>query len=413
VLPFAASMSFTDSDRNFYFDSHARIVTNEKGWRMSRANVFAREGSLYFEAKIVKGIPADTPAGLPDNGPQPHVRIGWARREAPLDAPVGFDGYSYAITDTRFDTMHRSRLGKFVAPDAEKRSKAKSNKKTAVSESAPEPAQQQPLEPIRMGDVIGLLITLPSLTLHRKVVAGTYNPAVDLHSNDPDPTLPAPDIIRDRFPVPYRGSTYFEHWEYSPTKPMTAYSDRAPTNKEAPHAHHSEPAMRCLPGSSIQVYRNGVKAGIAFENLLAFLPPASQPATGQGTAARQGFDDGELGYYPAMSVFSGGIAEMNFGPDFWCPPQDLELGRKGEDVAMGNTDDDGLMPPPPTEADVLRPRGIGERYKEQIAEDVLWDIVDEASFFAQDGGYNYVPEKDGVKGVAQAAASGNLKDDPL
>jgi COMPASS component BRE2 len=32
-------------------------------------------------------------------------------------------------------------------------------------------------------------------------------------------------------------------------------------------------------------------------------------------------------------------------------------------------------------------RGIGERYKEQVAEDIVWDIIDEVDFFVQDGGF--------------------------
>jgi len=34
---------------------------------------------------------------------------------------------------------------------------------------------------------------------------------------------------------------------------------------------------------------------------------------------------------------------------------------------------------------MLRP--VAERYKEQIAEDVVWDIIDEVDFFMQDGGF--------------------------
>jgi COMPASS component BRE2 len=37
-------------------------------------------------------------------------------------------------------------------------------------------------------------------------------------------------------------------------------------------------------------------------------------------------------------------------------------------------------------------RAIGERYKEQIAEDVVWDIIDEVDFFTQDGGWEYKGE---------------------
>jgi COMPASS component BRE2 len=92
-------MSHEDCDKWFHFDDSASIITNEKGWRMGRGNVVAREGRLYYEVKILRGIPKDGPA-MPtftetgQRSAQPHVRMGWARREAPLDAPVGFDGYS-------------------------------------------------------------------------------------------------------------------------------------------------------------------------------------------------------------------------------------------------------------------------------------------------------------------------------
>jgi COMPASS component BRE2 len=391
-------MSVEDSDRNIHFDPSTRIIANEKGWRLSRANVFAREGSLYYEVKILNGITEDPLDAPPGNAPQPHVRMGWARREAPLDAPVGFDGYSYAITDTRFDTMHRSRLGKFLPPKS--KSKAKSKKAQAITAQT----DSIPQEPLRTNDVVGLLITLPPLPLHRKVVAGTYNPAVDF-SSAPDPNAQPPDVIRDRIPVPYRGNNYFEYFEYQPLKQMTAYSDRSPMNTVRPHPNHDDAPLRSLPGSSIKVYRNGVFVGTAFEDLMAFLPPASTPAPSANV--RTGFDDGELGYYPAISLFTGGMAEMNFGPDFWHPPADLNLAAPttGQDVEMGNAESSSF-----TGEEVMRPRPICDRYKEQIAEDVVWDIIDEAAFFAQDGGYNYVPNGGMLHGDVAGFESGGLVD---
>jgi COMPASS component BRE2 len=384
-------MSVEDSDRNIHFDSTFRIVGNDKGWRMSRANVFAREGSLYYEVKIMKGIPQDSTADAePATSAHPHVRMGWARREAPLDAPVGFDGYSYGITDTRFDTMHRSRPGKFLPPSKSK-PKSKKQQQQQPQQSSPD----TPLEILRENDVIGLLITLPPLPLHRKVVAGTYNPAVDF-SYAPDPNAPPPDIIRDRIPLIYRGAAYFEQNEYQPTRTMIQYSDRAPSNivVDRPHPNHSESALRSLPGSSFVVYKNGIKAGTAFEGLLSFLPPASAPGNVQG--ARQGMDDGSLGYYPAVSVFSGGMAEVNLGPRFWCPPAELVLEGQDEplqDVEMTDADGPGASAGAAPEIEdeydlIMKPRAISARYFEQIAEDLVWDIVDEASFFALDGGYS-------------------------
>jgi len=176
---------------------------------------------------------------------------------------------------------------------------------------------------------------------------------------------------------------------------MAQYSDRAPVNDVRPHANHEDAPLRSLPGSSVKVYKNGELVGTAFEGLMAFLPPASAVAAAGG--GRQGLDDGALGYYPAVSVFVGGVAEVNFGPGFWCPPAELDLGKgPGEDAG--------------TEEGVMRPRGIWERYNEQIAEDVVWDLVDEAAFFVQDGGHNAAVG--GVVGsAASARGSGNLQDE--
>ena len=408
--PHYAKLSFEDADKWMHFTTNALITTNEKGWRMVRSNVCAREGTLYYEIKIHRGV---TPEG-PDptaNGPQPHVRFGWARREAPLDAPVGFDGYSYGITDIRFEPMHRSRPGKFFQP---KKTKSKTAKAAAV------PAPTITLAPedqhVKEGDVIGVELQLPSLNLHQKIVTGVYNPAVDTGDgfDDPahtlDPGAETIDIIRDRIPVPYKGNSYFEVLDHVSSKPMESYADRmtnlsslpnqiSTSNKDAikvpPNPNHELASLRTLPHSAIRVYKNGKLIGTAFENLLAFLPPASVPSKTMG--AREGFDDGMVGYFPAVSCFWGGIAEVNFGDGpqgFWAPPAHLAnhasapaaAAADGPDVQMADVGIDasgakkGWNP-----GRISRP--IGERYKEQIAEDVMWDIVDEADFFMQDGGY--------------------------
>ena len=108
--------------------------------------------------------------------------------------------------------------------------------------------------------------------------------------------------------------------------------------------------------------------------MLAFLPPSSKPPN--QTGAREGFDDGTLGYYPAISVFRGGAAEANFGPRFWFPPPDLAV---DEDTAMADSVD--VKVNPVTKKQIagqhsnLRP--MSERFNEQIAEDIVYDVVDE------------------------------------
>lgn len=411
--PHYARLSFEDADRYMHYTTNARITTNEKGWRMVRSNVCAREGTLYYEIKIHRGVPVEGPAEQAANGPQPHVRFGFARREAPLDAPVGFDGYSYGLSDIRFEPMHRSRPSKLF--HAKQKGKGKGAKAAAA---APTPLVLAPEDQnVKEGDVIGLELQLPSLTLHQKIVSGVYNPAVDIGDGfdqpptylEPGAEMP-PDIIRDRIPVPYKGNSYFEILDHVPTRPMETYTDRQ-TNlanlsapipgsaaskdqlKAPPNPNHEHPSLRTLPHSALRIYKNGKLVGTAFENLLAFLPPASAPSKTMG--AREGFDDGMVGYFPAVSCFWGGIAEVNFGDGkegFWAPPAHLAHTRQHStappgDVAMtgvysGFDASDAKQGWSPGR----RCRPIGERYKEQVAEDVVWDVIDEVDFFMQDGG---------------------------
>ncbi|EKG20683.1 Concanavalin A-like lectin/glucanase [Macrophomina phaseolina MS6] len=391
--PFAPRLSFEDSDKWIHFDDSATVFTNERGWRMSRANVVAREGRYYYEVKIIRGVPSQGPPVTrgQEGNPQPHVRMGWARREAPLDAPTGFDGYSYGIKDIGFETMHKSRPGKLYNPAT------KGSKKPKPPPGKPQ-VEYIEEDHIREGDVIGLEIVLPSISLHRKVVEGIYNPAVDISDGFEDPVEGAHDIIRDRIAVPFKGNNWFEVNEYQPTKPMESYADRGTFNSVTPSPNHSEVPLRSLPHSAIRVYRNGKPVGTAFEGLMAFLPPASSPVPSSNPLVRAGLDDGMLGYFPAVAAFCGGIAQVNFGPDFWCPPPGLE------DVDMGGSD--GVSP----EGRKLRP--IGDRYKEQIAEDIVWDIIDDVGFYVANPGDDQNSSRTGaIKPPPTARGIANLKED--
>ncbi|KAG5914033.1 hypothetical protein E4U42_000724 [Claviceps africana] len=364
--PFGPRISFEDAATSVYFDKTGRGVTTDKGFRMARANVAVREGRWYWECKITHGVrEAKEPGAKPEMGR--HVRMGWARREASLDAPVGFDAYSYGIRDVAGEKVFMSRPKDFF------------------------PAG----EGVREGDVIGLEIQLPSESLHRKIMSGAYNPAIDASDDDdgtgpPSSVVEAANIVRDRVPIRFKSHTYFEKIEYHTTKeledlmnPSTAGGSSSSSSSGAPSPFHTLPALRTLPKSHIKVYKNGRLMGTAFENLLGFLPPASRPQHQVG--AREGLDDGMLGYYPAVSVFRGGAAEVNFGPDFWYPPPEYET--------------------PGAAASALRRklRGVCERYREQIAEDIVYDMIDEVDFWMQDGGG--ATDKKGVQEKSDAVAA--------
>jgi COMPASS component BRE2 len=341
-------INFEDQSTHMFLDTTGRHITTDKGFRMAKANVCVREGRFYWECRITSGIPKK---GQTSKG---HVRVGWARREATLESMCGFDAYSYGIRDVGGQKVHLSRPQEFFPKG----------------------------ENIEVGDVIGLEINLPSETLHRKVVEGQYNPAVDLEDDEAKPT-DAADTIRDRVPIRFKSHLYFEQIDYLPVKELEELMNPVPTmsssgggggTSQPPGPTHPVPAMRTLPNSNIKIYKNGVCMGEAFKDLFAFLPPASKPQAQVG--ARDGLDDGMLGYYPAVSVFRGGAAEINLGPDFWYPPP-------GSDPDDDEVDMVGSDQQPATRVNKARP--VSDRYDEQIVEDIVYDIVDEVDFWMQDG----------------------------
>ncbi|KAK3293967.1 uncharacterized protein B0H64DRAFT_177079 [Chaetomium fimeti] len=341
--PFGAHIAFEDAASHMFFARDGMHVTSDKGFRMTRANVAVREGRWYWECKVTRGILKERKEGDPAS--HGHIRVGFARREASLDAPVGFDAYSYGIRDVAGQKVHMSRPKDFFPSG----------------------------EDIKEGDVIGMEIQLPSERLQRKIVQGQYNPAIDLADEDTEEAPEAPNIIRDRIPIRFKAHIYFEKIDYHTTKELEDLMNPSPMGPghslREPNPNHPVPALRTLPNSCVKVYKNGVLMGTPWTDLLAFLPPASRQA--QQTGGREALDDGTLGYYPAVSVFRGGAVEVNFGPNFWYPPPP-------DDTEMGDADG-----PSPKKTDHLR--AVSERYDDQIVEDIVYDIVDEVGFWMQDG----------------------------
>lgn len=339
LAPYHARFSFEDSPAAIAFSKDGRAVSTNEPWHSARANVCAREGKYYYEARIISGI-VNAEQGSNPPSSRGHVRLGWARREAELDVNVGVDSYGYGLRDVNGEAVHRMRCEYFFPKG----------------------------ESIREGDVIGLLITLPSLSLHRKIVEGTYDPAVDgpreTNGDDQNQQTSArqeqqqpfvTNIIRDRIPFHLKNDFCWQQSNVFPTKALRDYAfnlKEPPTVSTPSPTNQEDPSLRTLPGSSITVYRNGQKMGTPFRDLLAFLPPASRLGNGTnhlGIGERENADDGMIGYFPTVSCYGGGAVECRFeGPWWYGPPPDV---------------------------DDVRP--IGERYVEQIVEDVVADIVDE------------------------------------
>jgi hypothetical protein len=278
------------------------------------------------------------------------------------NSPVGSDAYSYGFRDLTGQKVHQSR-----------------------------PTQYG--EPFKTGDVVGLYISLPPL---KKV----------------DPNYRPKSPKRHRIPILFKGDTIFEYKDFKPTHQMNQLLELPEKKKEKKYwwqqqqkeqkPTQSQPEIPFLPGSKIIAYKNGVCQGIAFENLYSFLPTIDKYTNDDDLTE----DDGSLGYYPAVSMYRGGTCTLNFGPHFrYPPPPDPEL-----DLALNSpmpkvssfsssliktsvakpllnkqTNSASLsyssLNPHKKSTGVRSWRPMSERYMEYVAEDVLYDLVDEVELW--------------------------------
>ncbi|KAI3955357.1 hypothetical protein MKW98_018458 [Papaver atlanticum] len=74
---------------------------SSKGYRMVRATRGVVEGAWYFEIKVVN---------LGETG---HTRLGWSTDKGDLQAPVGYDGYSFGYRDVDGSKIHKALREKY------------------------------------------------------------------------------------------------------------------------------------------------------------------------------------------------------------------------------------------------------------------------------------------------------------
>lgn len=392
--PYYVHWSYFDRSPEMFVNENMTIVgtQNNDGWRSSRSNVGIREGTWYIEYKIINGIKDQavtetendrsnsriqdnielsrsvTPTQSSNNGNynmnlSSHVRMGIARREASLEAPVGFDGYGYGIRDIDCEKIHLSRRSEITNDNSN------NNKFKGLNN-----------ENLKIGDIIGLLIELPSMELQKKIARSmileetlsdpksvneesSYNKTKRLQNS-----FIEKGIEREMIPIKYKGELFFEQYEYTNSKamehllnPVTVFGEHAIPDKE-----RFQPAK--LPNSSITLYVNGEKIGKPFENLFAFLPPASEQRMARTGGSKvshnkkqpdESFiidhDDGELGYYPMVSCFRGGAVEINSSNNIWKTPPDLK-----ESISKGEV------------------KPYGELVKHKTVNEYVFDLVDNA-----------------------------------
>eukprot|EP01147_Barroeca_monosierra_P010685 gene10685-2784_t len=81
-------------------------ITGYKGYAMARATQGVARGHWYYEVELGIG---NTENDTQKETRQPHWRIGWAQRHGALQAPCGFDVFSYSWRDRDGHKFHNSR----------------------------------------------------------------------------------------------------------------------------------------------------------------------------------------------------------------------------------------------------------------------------------------------------------------
>uniref|UniRef100_A0A3B3Q549 Set1/Ash2 histone methyltransferase complex subunit ASH2 n=1 Tax=Paramormyrops kingsleyae TaxID=1676925 RepID=A0A3B3Q549_9TELE len=125
-------------------------VTGEKGYSMVRASHGIRKGSWYFEASI-DDMPPDTAA-----------RLGWSQPLGNLQAPLGYDKFSYSWRSKKGTRFHQS-IGKHYSNS------------------------------YGQGDILGFYIELPDSTETAKAL---------------------PDTYKDKALIKFKSYLYFEEKDY-------------------------------------------------------------------------------------------------------------------------------------------------------------------------------------------------------
>lgn len=348
-IPTSVRVSWEDRSTFVRVSEDGLELGGQGGFRSARANVPVREGKWYMEVDILKSC--DDEHGQKGMRDGSHVRLGWGRREAPLNGPVGLDGYSYGYRD-------------------------KTGEK--VSLSRPKPYGK----PFRSGDTVGLYISLPPRRL----------------PNPDDPLDPA-HMERHRIAIKYRGQEYWEQLEYSQTKEMMELANPIKKDSRPKESDVSQPSVRKsaivknLPGQRkppmkqepnmrplptlgpeavISFFINGECQGVAFQDIFDYLQLRKDVQTLEalrkkepGQHSENPFDDGTLGYYPLFSLYGDARIRMNPGPDFkFPPPNDID--------ALLSTSANGDC-----QGSEKRWRPLCQRYNEFMQEMWAQDLVDE------------------------------------
>ncbi|CAL8102520.1 unnamed protein product [Calicophoron daubneyi] len=260
-------ISLNDRANHLKLHESQLSVTGDKGYCMCRATHSVRVGTWYYEATIT-----EQPEGAA-------TRIGWSLMLGNLQAPCGYDKFSYSWRSRLGTVFHESR-GKHYAESGYKKDDVigcmiylptKGAPLASLENTMSETVTKTPVPGTPEGTTVQTKADLSNEKLQTKQDYGAK--AKPKHT-----PFPFPETYKDRPLIKFRNSYYFEEKD----EPAKAEKQLVP-----------------LPGSKIVFYRNGECMGTAFTDIY------------------EGF------YYPAISIYRSATVSVNFGPNFRFPPKDV------------------------------------------------------------------------------------------
>ncbi|KAJ2869941.1 transcription factor, contains a PHD finger motif [Coemansia aciculifera] len=106
--PAHMSREETHAAAQFVIESDRLTVWNDKGYRMAKASHGVETGAWYFEVDVLEPV-----------RPEYNLRVGWSQISGELQAPCGFDVFSYSVRakpSTRFHAAIGSPYGEEYGP---------------------------------------------------------------------------------------------------------------------------------------------------------------------------------------------------------------------------------------------------------------------------------------------------------
>lgn len=180
--PVSVSSQLTHSSQKFTHISAAELF-NDKGYRLCKATHGVSRGRWYFECTVQ---PPKTPDG--------NLRIGWSQINGDLQAPCGYDQFSYGIRLSPLTLFHCSR------------------KQSPISATFGD-IEETEIDCGQPGTVVGLCISLPDIDPQ---VWFTPKHAL-LIDADGMPTEP--------LPLPWNGEERYDTVAYYGNRPIVKQSE--------------------------------------------------------------------------------------------------------------------------------------------------------------------------------------------